>query len=145
LPNLNEGSLYIRATAPPTISREASADLATDIRLRLKRIPEVVDAVSQMGRPDDGTDVNGFDNIETVVTLKPPTEWKSATTIEGLSHLAELALDPIKGVDFNYSQPIKDNVDEAISGVKGELVVKIFGNNLEKLQDYSEKIVEILK
>ena len=145
LPNLNEGSLYIRATAPPTISREASADLASDIRMRLKRIPEVVDAVSQMGRPDDGTDVNGFDNIETVVTLKPPTEWKSATTIEGLSHLAELALEPIKGVDFNYSQPIKDNVDEAISGVKGELVVKIFGPKLEELQSTANQIADVLR
>ena len=119
-------------------------ELASDIRDRLKSIPEVIDAVSQLGRPDDGTDVNGFDNIETAVTLKPPGEWKSATTIEGLTQLAQAKLLPIKGVDFNFSQPIKDNVDEAISGVKGELVVKLFGPKLEDLQKTANKIVEVL-
>lgn len=145
LPNLNEGALYIRATAPPTISREASVELAADIRTRLRRIPEVTDVVSQMGRPDDGTDVNGFDNIEFDVILKAPNQWRSASTIEGFVKLAEQNLEEVKGVDFNYSQPIKDNVDEAISGVKGELVVKLFGPKLETLQKLADQMVEIIK
>lgn len=145
LPQLNEGSLYIRATAPSSISREAAVELSAEIRERLMTVPEVVDVVSQIGRPDDGTDVNGFDNIEMPVMLKPPDEWKSAKTIEGLTLLAQKAVEGIDGVDFNFSQPIKDNVDEAISGVKGELVVKLFGPKLEELQKYASEITEILK
>jgi cobalt-zinc-cadmium resistance protein CzcA len=145
LPNLNEGALWIRATAPSTISREASVELAADIRARLMKIPEVIDVVSQLGRPDDGTDVNGFDNIEASVILKAPNEWKSAATIEGFVDLAQKELEGISGVDFNYSQPIKDNVDEAISGVKGELVIKLFGPKLEVLQKLANKILEVVK
>ena len=145
LPNLNEGSLYIRATAPATISREAAVSLAGKMRTQLKEIPEVVDVVTQVGRPDDGTDVNGFDNIESFVALKAPEDWKSGKSIEDFNALAEEKLSSIKGVDFNYSQPIKDNVDEAISGVKGELVIKIFGPNLIQLQSYADKIAAILK
>jgi cobalt-zinc-cadmium resistance protein CzcA len=145
LPNLNEGALYIRATAPPTISREASAELANRIRMKLKEIPEVEEVITQNGRPDDGTDVNGFDNIEAFVVLKPPEEWKSSSTLDGLTAIAQKKLDPIEGVEFNYSQPIKDNVDEAISGVKGELVVKVFGPKLEELQGYANEIEKVLK
>jgi cobalt-zinc-cadmium resistance protein CzcA len=145
LPQLNEGALYIRATAPSSISREAAVELSSEIRERLMTIPEVTDVVSQLGRPDDGTDVNGFDNIELPVILKPPTEWKSAKSIEGFTVLAQKALEGIDGVDFNFSQPIKDNVDEAISGVKGELVVKIFGPKLEDLQKYATEITDVLK
>lgn len=145
LPNLNEGALYIRATAPSTISMNASTDLASRIRKRLKEIPEVVDVVSQIGRPDDGTDVNGFDNVEIFVTMVPPEEWKSAPRLDGFISIAEEKLKDIEGVDFNFSQPIKDNVDEAISGVKGELVVKIYGNNLSELQKLGDSISEILK
>ena len=144
LPQLNEGSLYIRATAPPTISREASIELASRIRQLLTEIPEVKNTVSQMGRPDDGTDINGFDNIEVFVTLKDSNEWKSASTIEGLTNIAQQKLSVIEGVDFNFSQPIKDNVDEAISGVKGELVVKVFGPKVDDLQRIAENIKDIL-
>lgn len=145
LPQLNEGSLYIRATAPPTISFEASTHLASRIREKLREIPEVIDVVSQMGRPDDGTDINGFDNIEVFVTLKSSNEWKSANTLEGINLIAQEKLKSIDGVDFNFSQPIKDNVDEAISGVKGELVVKIFGPKLEDLQRLGNEVEATLK
>ena len=145
LPQLNEGSLYIRATAPSTVSLEASTELAGKIRARLKEIPEVVDVVTQIGRPDDGTDVNGFDNIEALITLTPPDDWKTAKTIEGLTKIAEAKMEEFKGVDFNFSQPIKDNVDEAISGVKGELVLKVFGNNLNELQKIANQIDGIMK
>ena len=145
LPNLNEGSLYIRATAPSTISLEASTELARKIRARLKEIPEVVDVVPQIGRPDDGTDVNGFDNIEIFVSMKPQEEWRSAKTIDGFVEIAQRQLKDIVGVDFNFSQPIKDNVDEAISGVKGELVVKVFGPQIPELQKIGDQIVDVVK
>lgn len=144
LPQLNEGSLYIRSNAPSTISMEAAAELAGDIRRRLMTMPEVETVVSQMGRPDDGTDVNGFDTTETLVALKPPEDWTSARTIEGLTAIAQKKLDDLKGVEFNFSQPIKDNVDEAISGVKGELVVKVFGPKIDVLQNVGDEVGKVL-
>lgn len=89
MPQLNEGAIYIRATAPATISLESAAQLAHEIRSRLHRIPEVTDVVSQIGRPDDGTDINGFDNIEVFVSLVAPNRWRSARTIEGITELAK--------------------------------------------------------
>ena len=145
LPQLNEGALYIRATAPATISREAAVELAHEIRLRLRRIPEVTHAVSQIGRPDDGTDVNGFDNIEVHVDLLPPGQWRSARSIDGFIAEAQKQLADIPGVDFNYSQPIKDNVDEAISGVKGELVAKVTGPDITVLQGLADRIAELVR
>ena len=145
LPTLNEGSLFIRATAPSTISREASVKLSHEIRELLKTIPEVVNVIAQIGRPDDGTDVNGFDNDEFTVVLVPPEMWKSASSLDGLVEIVQRKLSSIRGVEFNYSQPIKDNVDEAISGVKGELVLKVFGNKLDELQVAATRIEEVLK
>lgn len=145
LPQLNEGSIYIRATAPQTISIEQSIILAGDIRHKLKTVPEVIDVISQIGRPDDGTDVNGFDNIEFFVKLCPPHDWHTAKSIEGLIEAARKTLADIDGVDFNFSQPIKDNVDEAISGVKGELVFKIVGTDLKQLQKLANQASDIIK
>ena len=145
LPALNEGSLYVRATAPPTISLEEANLLAEKLRLRLRRLPEVQQIVSQVGRPDDGTDVNGFDNIEMLAVLSPPNEWKTARSIDGLFAAAGRELEDIEGVDFNFSQPIKDNVDEAVSGVKGELVVKIFGPNAQQLQNAADRVAAVLR
>ncbi len=145
LPSLNEGSMYIRATAPSTISLEASTEISKKIRQKLKEIPEVVDVVSQIGRPDDGTDVNGFDNIEIFVSMVPQDEWKSAKTIDGFVEIAQEKMKDFNGVDFNFSQPIKDNVDEAISGVKGELVVKVFGAQINELQRIGDEIVDVVK
>ncbi|PWU18338.1 MAG: hypothetical protein C5B49_07275 [Bdellovibrio sp.] len=135
LPQFNEGSLYIRTTAPQTIAREASVALAKRIHDRLKTIPEVVDTVSQVGRPDDGTDVNGFDNIETLVSLKDPHDWQSARTIDGFVALAQNALKDIAGVSFNFSQPIKDNVDEAVRGSKGSLWSSYSGRTSRSSRD----------
>ncbi|MGE5084879.1 MAG: efflux RND transporter permease subunit [Bacillota bacterium] len=145
LPKLNEGSMYIRATGPSTISLESSTELAAKIRQRLKEIPEVVDVVSQLGRPDDGTDVNGYDNIEIFVSMKAPEDWKTAKTLDGFVAIAQDKLKDLPGVDFNFSQPIKDNVDEAISGVKGELVVKVFGPQLSELQKIGDEIEAVVK
>lgn len=144
LPQLNEGALYIRATAPSTISRESATELASKIRTRLHHIPEVKDVISQIGRPDDGTDVNGYNNVESFVVLDNPDNWKTAHDIDGFVKLGQKALSDLEGVQFNFSQPIKDNVDEAISGVKGELVVKIFGPQLNQLQKIADEIQKII-
>ncbi len=145
LPALNEGSIYIRIVAPPTVSGKTSTALAREVRRRVRELPEVKDVVSQMGRPDDGTDVNGMDTIETFVTLVPPEKWKSSETLAGLVEILEKKLSNLEGVEISFSQPIKDNVDEAISGVKGELVIKIFGPNSEVLQDLSKQMEKIVK
>lgn len=145
LPNMNEGSLYVRAQAPKTISLQRSTDLASDIRDTIRTLPEVQTVISQVGRPDDGTDTNGFDNIELLVALKDPDHWKSAKTIEGLAKILDQKLSSINGVMFSFSQPIKDNVDEAISGVKGELVLKVFGTDIPQLQDQAMQIKTMLE
>lgn len=144
LPNLNEGSIYIRVVAPATVSGKTTTIMAAKIRKLIKEIPEVRDVVSQTGRPDDGTDVNGFDTIENFVTLVPPEQWKTAPTLEGLTQAVQKKLSGLDGLEISFSQPIKDNVDEAISGVKGELVIKIFGPKTEVLQELGNKIEKIV-
>jgi cobalt-zinc-cadmium resistance protein CzcA len=144
LPTMNEGNLWIRVNAPPTISREKSVQLAHDIRVRMMRIPEVKSVVSQLGRPDDGSDVSGFDTIEFQVDLGDPEEWKSSDSIEGFVNLIREQEKDIEGCDFYYSQYIKDNVDEAITGVMGELAVKIHGPDLRVLQSLSDQFVGII-
>lgn len=145
LPNLNEGAIYARASGPKTLSLDAMVEVADKVRDRVRTIPEVIDVITQIGRPDDGTDVNGFDNLEFFVKLKPTEEWKSAKTIDGFMELCREKVADIEGVDFSFSQPIKDNVDEAISGVKGELVLKIFGKDLSILQDIAFAAKDIIK
>lgn len=145
LPALNEGSIYIRIIAPSTVSGRASTHLANEIRSRVRTLPEVRDVISQIGRPDDGTDVNGVDTIETFVTLKSPDEWKSAETLGGLVEILQKKLSDLQGVEVSFSQPIKDNVDEAISGVKGELVIKIFGPDSSTLQRLAKEMEKIVK
>ncbi len=145
LPDLNEGSIWIRARAPSTISLEESTKIANEVRKRLKEIPEVTHVVSQIGRPDDGTDSAGFDNIEFSVNLVAPDQWKSAHTLKGMTQVAREKLDDIHGVVFGYSQYLKDNIDEAVSGVKGELAFKIFGPDIYVLQEKAQEIAKVLK
>ncbi len=145
LPQLNEGGLWVRVTAPATISREAAVELAREIRTRLRKIPEVNGVVSQIGRPDDGTDSNGFDNIEFLVSLVHPDQWKTARTIDGLTEAGKKALEGLPGVDLQFTQYIKDNVEEAISGVKAELVIKLFGPDPVELQRLADEVAKVLK
>lgn len=144
LPNLNEGSIYVRVVAPATVSGKTTTIMAGKIRSLIKQIPEVRDVISQTGRPDDGTDVNGFDTIEFFVTLVPPEDWKTSSTLEGLTQAVQKKLSGLDGLEISFSQPIKDNVDEAISGVKGELVIKIFGPKTEVLQELGNQIEKIV-
>ena len=146
LPKLDEGSLWVRAFMPQTISPSGAAQLTHKIRSTIVAFPEVRSVVSQLGRPDDGTDINGFDVVECDVELNPRREeWKTAHNREDLVKAVKQKLEQIPGVDFQFSQNIEDNVNEAVSGVKSELSIKIYGENPEKLQATSAQIVNILK
>ncbi len=146
LPKLEEGNLWIRATMPTAISLEAGDEAANGMRKFIKTFPETVTVVSQHGRPDDGTDSTGYFNIEFYVPLKLPTEWPDGVTKEKLTdEIIGGLTDRYPGVEFNASQNIQDNVEEAASGVKGENSVKVFGPELKVLEATAAKIKDILK
>ncbi|HEV2545890.1 MAG TPA: CusA/CzcA family heavy metal efflux RND transporter [Stellaceae bacterium] len=145
LPKLEEGNLWIRATMPPSISLEESDETVNRMRRVIKSFPEVATVVSQHGRPDDGTDATGFFNAEFFVPLKPFDTWPEGVDKEGLTAQATNALnDQFPGIEFNFSQYIEDNVEEAASGVKGENSVKLFGNDLETLERTANKVKDVL-
>ncbi len=145
LPKLDEGTLWVRAFLPPTISPSEAAKLTRDIRGILVSFPEVKTVVSQLGRPDDGTDINGFDISEFNVELLPRKSWKTAPDRESLVKAVGARLAEIPGVEFQFSQYIEDNVNEAVSGIKAELGIKIYGEDPEKLQTLSDRIVDVLR
>lgn len=145
LPELNEGSIYIRASMPSSVSLDESVKMSHEIRKILLRHPEVKDVLSQTGRPNDGTDPTGFYNIEMLVKIYPEETWKSGLTKEELIDKMSKELSRFPGVDFGFSQPISDNVEEAVSGVKGSIAVKIYGDDLNKIEQYAGKIYQQLK
>ena len=146
LPKLEEGNLWIRATMPPSISLEEGDGYVNRMRMLIKRFPEVEMVVSQHGRPDDGTDATGFFNTEFFVPLKPFDTWPKDIDKEKLTAQMTAALQAqFPGVEFNFSQYIEDNVEEAASGVKGENSVKLFGNNLEILEKTALEIETVMK
>jgi cobalt-zinc-cadmium resistance protein CzcA len=141
LPKLEEGNFWIRATMPPSISLEEGNVYVNRMRKLIKTFPEVVTAISQNGRPDDGTDATGFFNAEFYVPLKPFDTWAKGIDKEKLTTQVHDALEAqFPGVEFNFSQNIEDNVEEAASGVKGENSVKLFGNDLEALEKTAAEI-----
>src|SRR5947207_6114382 len=145
LPKLEEGNLWIRATLPPTISLQEGNAYVNEMRKMIRSFPEVESVVSQHGRPDDGTDAAGFFNAEFFAPLKPVSEWPDTHDKEELTGrlLAKLQ-DKFPGVEFNFSQYLQDNVSEAVSGVKGENSIKLFGNDLQALTDTANKIKSVL-
>jgi len=145
LPQLNEGSIYIRATLPQSISLNESVPLANQIRRKLAGFPEVRKVMSQTGRPNDGTDATGFYNVEFFVDVYPEKDWKQHITKEELIDEMQKKLSIYPGVDFNFSQPISDNVEEAASGVKGSIAVKIFGQDLYASEHSAEQIAKVLQ
>ncbi|MBV9686635.1 MAG: efflux RND transporter permease subunit [Alphaproteobacteria bacterium] len=145
LPKLEEGNFWIRATFPPSISLEEANGYVNRMRRVIKSYPEVVTVISQNGRPDDGTDATGFFNAEFYVPLKPFDTWPSGVDKEKLTEEVSTALRAqFPGVEFNFSQNIEDNVEEAASGVKGENSVKLFGNDLGTLEKTAAKIKEVM-
>lgn len=144
LPQLNEGAVYIRASMPMSSSLNESVQVTKRIKKLLAEFKEVKAVLSQTGRPNDGTDPTGFFNIEYHVELHPKDDWKRRITKEQLINEMKTKLGAFQGINFNFSQPIMDNVEEAVSGVKGSMAVKIFGDDLHKLEDLSEKVRTIL-
>jgi heavy metal efflux system protein len=145
LPKLEEGNLWIRATMPSTISLEEGNLYVNRMRSAIRSFPEVESVVSQHGRPDDGTDAAGFFNAEFFVPVKPADQWRPGLDKDALTAeiLAKLEAE-FPGVEFNFSQYLQDNVAEAVSGVKGENSIKLFGNDLQVLSDTANKIKSVL-
>ncbi|MFC3811190.1 efflux RND transporter permease subunit [Lacihabitans lacunae] len=133
LPELNEGSIYVRANMPMGISLDESVKYTQGMRKLFGSFPEVHAVISQTGRPNDGTDATGFYNIEFLIDIYPKEEWKRPISKEELIAEMQKKLEVYKGVDFNFSQPIMDNVEEAVSGVKGSIAVKVYGQDFNTL------------
>ena len=144
LPKLDEGALWVRATFPGSISPSEAGRLTRQIRATLASFPEVTTIVSQLGRPDDGTDVNGFDTVELYVDLLPRDKWTTAKTRDALSDAMNRKLSAIPGIELTFSQVIEDNVNEAVSGIKSELSVKIFGEDPVVLQDLADRAAAVI-
>jgi len=145
LPELNEGSIYVRATGPLSISLKESVRLANEMRRIFLSFDEVKQVMSQTGRPNDGTDATGFYNIEFHVDIKPEEDWKIKETKEQLIARMQEKLKNFPGIDLNFSQPISDNVEEAVSGVKGSIVVKMFGDDYKFIENKEVVIDSVLK
>ena len=143
LPELDEGDLWLRVKLPIGISLEAARPYVHDIRERLLPFPEVRVIVSQLGAPDDGTDPNGPDNVEFYIGLKPREEWRIKDKDKLIETMGQ-ALASLPGITTNFSQPIKDNVDEALAGVKGELAIKLFGRDIFVLEAKAKEIATVL-
>jgi cobalt-zinc-cadmium resistance protein CzcA len=146
MPKLDEGALWVRATMPYTISFDESAKIAPKIRAILRSFPEVTTVSSELGRPDDGTDATGFFNVEFYVGLKPYSQWTGRyRTKPGLIAAIDRKLEEFPGITFNYTQPAEDAVDEAETGLKSALAVKVFGPDLVTLQKKGKAIKRILE
>jgi cobalt-zinc-cadmium resistance protein CzcA len=147
LPHLDEGSVWARGTLAPSTGREESLRVMNRARLILCSFPEATQCTSQAGRPDDGTDTTGFFNTEYFVDLKPKEQWRprfhrnKEELIAAMNH----ELEAIPGVQWGFSQPIADNVEEAVSGIKGQLAVKLYGEELEVLEEKAGQIEKIMR
>jgi cobalt-zinc-cadmium resistance protein CzcA len=147
LPHLDEGSLWVRGTLAPSTGPTEGIRLANQARIVLCSFPEVTECTSQVGRPDDGTDTTGFFNTEYYVGLKPKEQWRPAFHQDKEEVIAAMnrELAKIAGVIWNFSQPIADNMEEAVSGVKGQLATKIYGEDLQILEQKAQQVVNILR
>jgi cobalt-zinc-cadmium resistance protein CzcA len=147
LPHLDEGAIWVRGTLAPSTGPSESVQIADRARQVLCSFPEVPQVVSQVGRPDDGTDTTGFFNTEYFVDLLPKEKWRPAfrKNKERLIAAMNRELEKIPGVIWNFSQPISDNLEEAVSGVKGALAVKIYGDDLKTLEAKGDEIVAVMR
>ncbi len=144
LPELDEGSIWLRVQLPYSISLEKSVEVAKQVREKMIAFPQVKNIVSQTGRPDDGTDVTGFYNNEFDVILYPEKSWKPRISKEKLIDSMNKKLSVIPGADLNFSQPISDNIEEAVSGVKGSICVKIYGDSLNYMESKADEVYNVL-
>ncbi|GAB3250345.1 CusA/CzcA family heavy metal efflux RND transporter [Larkinella harenae] len=145
IPKLNEGALYIRATLPNSVNLAESVKLTKEMKAKFREFPEVRFVLTQTGRPNDGTDPTGFFNIEFHVQLHPEDEWKRGLSKERLLDEMEKSLRVYPGTIFSFSQPIMDNVEEYVAGVKSSLVVKVFGDDLFQLEKIADQVANSIK
>jgi cobalt-zinc-cadmium resistance protein CzcA len=142
LPELNEGSIYVTFTLPPTSSLNDGRRMTPQIVAALrKNVPEVTEILTQLGRPEDGTDAKLFNNLEVFIKLKPMSEWrKNIHTLDDMIAIQTDNLKAIPGIEYNFSQPIRDNVNENISGQQGQVAVKIYGDDVDKLRTLANDV-----
>jgi cobalt-zinc-cadmium resistance protein CzcA len=147
LPHLDEGAIWARGTLAPSTGPTEGTRIMDQARLILCSFPEVKQVVSQVGRPDDGTDTTGFFNTEYFVDLKPKEQWRHVfgEDKDALISAMDAELSKMPGVLWNFSQPISDNMEEAVSGVKGELAVKMYGDDLRQLEAKGEEVVNVMR
>jgi heavy metal efflux system protein len=145
LPELDEGAIWLRVQLPYSVSLDKSMEVASQVREKMIQFPQVKNIVSQTGRPDDGTDVAGFYNNEFDVILYPEDSWKPRISKEKLIDSMNKKLSVIPGAELNFSQPITDNIEEAVSGVKGSICVKIFGDSLNYMEGKANEVYDVLK
>ncbi len=147
LPHLDEGAIWARGTLAPSTGPTQGTRLMNQARIILSSFPEVTKCVSQVGRPDDGTDTTGFFNTEYFVDLKPKDQWRPVFhgNKDELIAAMDRELEKLPGVLWNFSQPIADNMEEAVSGVKGELATKIYGDDLKTLEEKGDQVVDIMR
>src|SRR5579862_6969371 len=147
LPHLDEGAIWVRGTLAPSTGPTEGIRLANQARTLLASFPEVTVATSQVGRPDDGTDTTGFFNTEYFLDLKEKEQWRPIfhQSKEALIAAMSYQLEKIPGVIWNFSQPIADNMEEAVSGVKGELAIKVYGDDLKLLEEKGDQIVNVMR
>jgi cobalt-zinc-cadmium resistance protein CzcA len=147
LPHLDEGALWVRGTLAPSTGPTEGIRVSNQARIVLCSFPEVTECTSQTGRPDDGTDTTGFFNTEYYVGLKPKEEWRPVFHEDKDELIAAMQreLDKIPGVVWGFSQPIADNMEEAVSGVKGQLATKVYGDDLQTLEDKASEIAGVMR
>ncbi len=145
IPKLNEGALYVRATLPNSVNLKESTRLAKEMKAKIREFPEVKFVLNQVGRPNDGTDPTGFFNIEFHIQLYPQQQWKHKVAKDELIAQIRKKLESYPGIVFGFSQPIQDNVEEYVAGVKSSLAVKIYGDDLYELEKYASQIANTLK
>ena len=145
LPELDEGDMVVFVEMPASIALRKGQDILLEVRKRLTSFPEVKEVLSEQGHPEDGTDNEGVNMSETFVHLNPRGTWRHGLDKNGLIDLMRASLNEIPGVRYNFSQPIKDNIEEAVSGVRGKVVLKVFGTDLAKMRASLEAVKNVLK
>jgi cobalt-zinc-cadmium resistance protein CzcA len=145
LPELDEGTIWVNATLPPSVSPEEAKQTASRLRAQLRTVPEVVTVVSKVGRPDDGTDPKIFNGFEAFVELKPEAQWRPGISKRQIIDAMDAACAKLPGIDVSFSQPIRDNVLESISQIDGQIVVKVKGDDLAELGKLASKVVTLAR
>ena len=145
LPELDEGSIWVNASLPPSVSPPEAQLIAKRVRQQLHTVPEVATVVSKVGRPDDGTDPKILNSFEAFVVLKPEGQWRAGMSKEQLIAQMDKALNVLPGLETSFSQPIRDNVLESISQVKGQIVVKIKGDDIDQIGRLATRVVELAR